>query len=327
MTQLGEAIAIGDILESDPECPFDHSVGEPPNIANEFEGNAKTLEDNMSAGLGTDRKAPEGATKTVCPNYDKKHAFWDGRPADQWPVEVEGHLYPVTCAAHHLIPAQETLKRATVLKKYMTRKSSKGKCYSNIGYDVNGAQNGVFLPGNYGVSSVGMSRSLWTSEPSAMGDSADDAPGPDGENLPPVKRPKTSSSKLLTGLRHQVDPANRKWQYVYRAMQLTPGQFHDRHADYSNKVLQIIEDIVTEYDVREKKLGCGKCKDKFAQRAEQGIPTPFRLIARLNAVSKRLSGYLDGRKWNLQLYTSKWGLAYMRAVKRKELPLIDATGG
>jgi hypothetical protein len=339
VTQIGEAVDVGFLSASDGECPFDHDSAEPPNVKNDFIGDAPALERNAENQVGThlyDKRKPEKPPdKLICPNYDPKHVFFDDRKEDDYPVVIPWedektkengfHRYPVTCAPHHLIPAQESLKRAETLLKYMIKKGApekvndgtrKGICYADVGYDVNGSQNCMFLPGSYGVSSIGTGQ--WTSAPSALGDPGFEEDGHnDKEN---VAKPKKCSSPKLTGDRHQVHPDNRKWLYVKQAVKLAPGQFHDRHPDYSDVVLTVLEKIGEEYDQRyrdifQKDVGCPKCKERFKKMEEAGVPTPFALVDRLNGVSARFAGYLNGGTWNIKLYTSKWGLAYMRAIK------------
>lgn len=55
----------------------------------------------------------------------------------------------VVPAAHHLIPGNASLKKVPSLLKLMEK--SKGEITSDIGYNVNSAQNGIWLPANYGV--------------------------------------------------------------------------------------------------------------------------------------------------------------------------------
>ncbi len=58
--------------------------------------------------------------------------------------------FPGSVAAHHLIPGNAALKGSKLFKckKYLWLD---GKAEGNIGYNVNSAPNGVWLPGNYAV--------------------------------------------------------------------------------------------------------------------------------------------------------------------------------
>jgi HNH/ENDO VII superfamily nuclease len=58
----------------------------------------------------------------------------------------------VVPAAHHLLPGNASVNKAKALHKYMVWDGTNPKGYNNaIGYDINGADNGVWLPGNYAV--------------------------------------------------------------------------------------------------------------------------------------------------------------------------------
>lgn len=79
------------------------------------------------------------------------------------------------------------------------------KLSSDIGYDVNAAENGVWLPGNYAV-----------------------RPGQYG-----WKKKWGNFSKAF------------KDEYASRAMKKANRQFHDAHVSYNNKVLKTLEAIVS----------------------------------------------------------------------------------
>jgi hypothetical protein len=58
----------------------------------------------------------------------------------------------VTPAAHHLLPGNASVKKAALLHKYMVWEKKNPKGFKGpIGYDINSAANGVWLPGNYAV--------------------------------------------------------------------------------------------------------------------------------------------------------------------------------
>ena len=126
-------------------------------------------------------------------------------------------------------------------------------------------------------------------------------------------------SNLLTGELNEISSENRKWLYVSRAVELCPGQFHDRHVDFSLFVQSVLKKIFVNYEnlYNEKILGskCPKCKEKSEKIKELGIPTPFGLVTRLNKVSDKLKNCLNGTTWRLNIFTSKWGQAYMEAVR------------
>jgi hypothetical protein len=353
MTEVTEKVAFGEVLGEDVKCPFDHTNKEPPTVENNFKGEASELDQNMANQKSTCLYLKATPKKVTNPNDRPRHKFWDGKDEKDWPVSIPWkdektgksgvHKYPVTCAAHHLIPAQASLKPAKMLHPFMIWKEEtepvkvwnkkgetkekplpKGVVYADVGYDVNGSENGIFLPGNYGVSKTGMpSNPLWTSAPSVLpGDDEDDD---DDDNMY-VKKPRTCSSPKLTGDRHQISNQNRKWQYVKQAVEIG-GQFHDSHVDYNLFVLEILQKIGSEYNERleknkSKQPDCPECQKRLKEFENQGVPTPFALVNRLNGVSNRLAGFLKGKRWCERICTSKWGVAYIRE-KRKGNPDAD----
>jgi hypothetical protein len=174
--EIGELVTVPiPSVDATEECPFSHEKPNPQE-KNELGGIGSTLGDNMAAGRGIHKtKPPSGGDFTV---GDK-----ECDPRDRTGAEKITHIYikvndetvalqgsplpyPLTCAAHHLIPAQESLKGHKILK-FMCKdgedqdfRSAGGKdpapvagsvVWGNVAYNVNGCHNGVWLPGNYAV--------------------------------------------------------------------------------------------------------------------------------------------------------------------------------
>jgi hypothetical protein len=137
---------------------------------------------------------------------------------DKYPEKV----YGFTLAAHHLIPGEASLGRSALIKlmtqgesvQVKTPKGEKTKTIrKHIGYNVNGAHNGVWLPGNYYIR---------------------------GKNSP---APGTTWSDLGD------DP----WclNYVAAVAKAGKAQFHDAHEMYSGEVentLNTIAQILTQHE-------------------------------------------------------------------------------
>jgi hypothetical protein len=69
--------------------------------------------------------------------------------ADPIDVGVETNIVP---AAHHLLPGNASVNKAKPLHKYMVWDDDNPLGFKGeIGYDINSADNGVWLPGNYAV--------------------------------------------------------------------------------------------------------------------------------------------------------------------------------
>jgi hypothetical protein len=343
MTELIEGVSVGLVSETTTDCPFDHdsNIENPPYVENYFIGIGKTLGNKMAAQVGTHTSShplfqsqPKQPQK-INPNDKLTHEAHRLKK----PISIDSgmavpNLYPVTCAAHHLIPAQASLKRAKTLLNFMVCKEKpedvkgggkvKGQVYSDVGYDVNGSQNGMYLPGTYAV------YGLWQRSTSVMDDEdwepsdnhdEEDVSGP----VAVVSGPVAGGTPELSGRLHEINSNNKKWQYVKQAMSICEGQYHDAHGDYSTFVISVLQKIGGQYFLHMREInsqrGCKPCQkrvEKFKQHLDKiGFPTPFALVERLNGVSERLSKYLNGKQWKLNIYTSRWGLAYMYYLKSK----------
>lgn len=337
MTQVGEAVAPPEVDFDEASCPFNHDMADPPTVNNDLIGVGTTLRTRMKSGASTGTFGDFAAKQPKVPN--PKDVPTSNIAKAKKPVTIDGVAggYPVWCAAHHLVPAQESLKRSTLLP-YMVKKGDteelKGKkvtngvVWSDVGYDVNGTQNGVFLPGSYAVGGGRGGMKVWTKEGKDAGIAAmmasasggwADTEDDDEDDCEPEGSPDPKSNEL-TGILYQVSPTNRKWLYVKRAVELAPGQFHDRHEPYSNFVLTVLEKIAENYKQAEINSvideKCGDCKQRADKIDKVGIPTPYGLVGRLNHASRRMASFLNGFTWRANIYTSGWGLAFMEAIKR-----------
>jgi hypothetical protein len=130
MTQLGEMVSVAADVDSGWQCPFDHrprthnkqNVLPPPSSEN----NAKTLSDNLDA-----------ESKSVA-NITIRFQHNNAKRSEE-----------VQFTAHHLIPGNESWPTSELNKWIDDRK---GHICADIGYDVNGAYNGVDLPGHTAAS-------------------------------------------------------------------------------------------------------------------------------------------------------------------------------
>jgi hypothetical protein len=358
MTQIGEAIKPEFLLDgSDPDCPFDHENPEPPTVVNDLIGVGTKLAKSLKGATSTRLYKPMETTpgRVPDPRAISTHPFYKKAKAIVIPATsqdgktVYEHTYPVTCAAHHILPGQESFKVSPLLA-YMVKKGdseplkgetyTKGVVWADVGYNVNGSENGVWLPGSYAVGGGRGGMDVWD-------DNTDgDADGPDEDAATEVvsvasssgatksrkivagatasssgEEVHSASSGALTGALNEISAGNRKWQYVKQAVKLTPGQFHDRHVDYSKFVQEVLQKIFEDLNSSAKKQvfagACDKCKAKSDDIKKLGIPTSFGLLNRLDAAASRLRGLLRGSTWRRNIYTSKWGAAYMQAVLDK----------
>ena len=118
MSQLGEPVAVAMADDLVDECPFSHDDN-PPSKTNDLTNNPSKLGTNLKGG-----------------------------DAIQIKVKVRTNVRTMECGfgAHHVIPGDASLNKATQLLPWM----KKGDLKSDIGYGVNHANNGIWLPGNYG---------------------------------------------------------------------------------------------------------------------------------------------------------------------------------
>lgn len=99
-------------------------------------------------------------------NSSKLGRALGGRPS--WTINVPhpdgegaGHVsQAVVPGAHHLIPGNESMKRVPKILDLI--ESRRGKIKADIGYDINAATNGVWLPGSYGVSTTSPLGTKWS---------------------------------------------------------------------------------------------------------------------------------------------------------------------
>ncbi len=292
--EIGELVSVA-IPEqaADEQCPFSHEKPN-PSEKNELGGIGTTLGDNLAAGKGVHKsKPPIGGDFTKCsaepdprrgtPKLLGVHIRVKGQTVT---FRDKPLLYPLTCAAHHLIPAQEALKGNPILK-YMCKdgesqdfRSSGGpepaavsgaKVWGNVAYNVNGGHNGVWLPGNYAVGAGAAGVEVWKNHASekrktfsdqqagdnwarALDMSADewrqnyeDPVEDEGPQKASGKLTASASIFMLAGANYHIDDGNPKWAYVKAAMNAAGGQFHDRHKPYSDEVSSYLKKIAEAY--------------------------------------------------------------------------------
>jgi hypothetical protein len=223
-------------------------------------------------------------------------------------TEVEERVFPVTVAAHHLIPGNAALGKSALydylgpagsgsLKKdgaVRKRKDVKAvkpggraadgrtcKITKMIGYNINGSHNGVWLPGNYAIRRYKKYKEGVRPNTSPVG-------GPKGGRSWSKLGPKLDDWKL---------------NYVAAAIKVTQGQFHDTHTRYSDKVLGILNKLAAML-ASHLLSNCPDCG------TEAKVPPPWVLKLRLYNISLELRGRVGGgyTEWKAPWFTSDhWG--------------------
>jgi hypothetical protein len=230
--EIAEKIATGG-LESqiNKKCPFgkEEIAGvdeeEDEKIAKDDRKSVKEEQKNSGGVLGDNllsaSHGKEGTVGGPCPPPRvNKQPREDTFRAGIW-VRVQGtkdidtDYFSFIVAAHHLIPGEAALAPSR-LKNYMTKGKSvtaisgKGevrrKIRKHIGYNVNGAHNGVWLPGNYAIR-------------------------------------KTSSPTDETWSKLFESHSDWCLNYVGSLSKVGKGQFHDAHTMYSEEVEALLNKI------------------------------------------------------------------------------------
>jgi len=313
--QLGEMVAVAFIKEELEECPFtqeivDSGVSEvdPEDIENDYkkaarkeqENNGGTLGNNLSKGQPGSKGTvggpypPDGYLKTdqpldSKPDRGQHYAYVEG--ADEYPDDK----YPYVVAAHHLIPGKASLAPSK-LKSFMTEgesvKTESGKSWKiacHIGYNVNGAHNGIWLPGNYAIREPTKS---WYKSPDA--------------------------SKKWSEL------GDHPWciNYVASTSKVTQRQFHDTHKKYNKAAKKLLNKIATKLYAHQDK--CEEC----AKKMNGEITPPYFIKQRLYNISNYLHCQLTGSPstWKRPWYASdRWcDKVYSPASGRMDSAFLDA---
>jgi hypothetical protein len=191
--EIAESIAMAAVNIELESCWF--CKEERPEVENKTDENPPTEdnddEDSPPENDVINASSTLGEKLGNCPNWDI---------VKPW-SETSTAIVP---GAHHLIPGNASLKKAmnNGLKHFMCKKGNYN-LISDIGYDVNDAANGVWLPANYNV-----------------------RPGKED-----YKKKWSEYSEDF------------KDEYAVRAMRTADAQFHDAHPDYNAKVLATLERI------------------------------------------------------------------------------------
>lgn len=306
--EIGELVSPPSLTqELTAKCPFKEEMTSGPekaaeDVANDDLDSVEGPQTNDGGLLGKNLSAGKLGVADGGP-YPGDDFVWQSSPNDskrgrKSRVHIPGYRdakegdFPYTVAAHHLIPGNASLYQDEVgLLEYMKDggkvKSASGREYTikgNIGYDVNGSHNGVWLPGNYAIKAASPQRKKAATSP-----------------VPELGWEALSSD---------YEP----WQFDYVAgtCKAAGGQFHDSHerpysASVRKNLINIRAALAYHFDA------CEECKDK-----KEPVPPPFRIKRRLYALSRKLRNYVTGppAAWTKPWFTSqRWSQTYFRGGK------------
>jgi len=305
MTQVGEAVKPPEFVNdahSESTCPWHHEGNQKSKRMElpQPDEDTEAMPPNDGGKLGRSLQAPRLAD-SLSINYAplEELRYQEGKKskvvqayAETDGVEVE---YELQYAPHHLIPGNESLKGSEVvpfmgdadaIAEYANGQESHIKKGMSIGYDVNAATNGVWLPSPYALSN----RNAWPA-------------------IPGIK-----IIKKRRGIDLAQEVEDFKSAYVAASIDVSGGrQFHMRHKEYSDKVREILKTIpqrLAEMAVFECPLTTGSEDDKFEP--------PMCLVGRLNVLSENLKRFLTGELWRPPLYTDAMTEQYAKDLKAVE---------
>ena len=211
--------------------------------------------------------------------------------------------YDVQYASHHLIPGNESLKGSAVIpfmgdagsiSEYAGGQPSKIKEGGFIGYDVNSAPNGEWLPSPYALSM----RNDWPAE----------------RDVEVLKR--------RMGLDLGEITEAFKAAYVAAAIERSGRQFHMRHKDYSIKVQGILDAVGRRLHLMSEG---GVCPVAGLSKSKDGkFDPPHGLVGRLKILSGTLRRLVTGAIWRPPLYADSRTEEYAQDLaKAKEKVEIE----
>lgn len=230
--EIGEAIAVAAVKQTARKpCWFCTAKPKNPPRTNE-----ETADPDTSDGEGED---PESIPEND--EHNSSSALGESLIGAGWEEpnwQIKNPLKPtlstkVVPAAHHCIPGGASLAKATALHKFM-REGGPYNFESDIGYNVNAAENGVWLPGNYAV---------------------------------------RRGNREFNGKTWSAQSPGFQDRYVEAAMDEADGKmFHDAHPKYNGKVKGTLNSIANKLTKPNKKkcpicgkdLNSGKARPPFA---------------------------------------------------------------
>jgi hypothetical protein len=214
--EIGELVAVAvEAPHTSEGCPFCRPTEE-VSVKNELaaaydeDTDADNNTDNHSGTLALNLTAsphlhrgplPEIPAGEKAPVHDMNVATTKER---DWHQRIyDAGCVPVIFGAHHLIPGNAALKNSTIYTDKCLGSVDDGADTSNVGYNINSRQNGIWLPGSYAIrSKKGTEQATW----SATSDEFQEA-------------------------------------YAFSAMADSGRQFHDTHEAYSDVVRKALDDL------------------------------------------------------------------------------------
>lgn len=290
--ELGESISVPDFVSEDKHnekvCPWHNpkpsgkSAVMDPQAPDE---DTDVMPKNLGTKLGKNLGNPPSGEVTIEYKQGTALRFKQGRKMKSVQTYSKEddciYCYDLQYAPHHLIPGNESLKNSGVVPFLGDKNAiqhfgtdSYIKDGMTVGYDVNDAKNGVWLPSPYALS---MSNQ-WPSD----------------DGLEVIKKRK--------GQRIANETEALRMAYVAAAIEASGNkQFHMRHADYSNQVKKALNAI----GERMSQMAVETCPIASNSEDDGKIDPPMGLPSRLDALSNNLRRLLTGEVWRAPIFTDK----------------------
>jgi hypothetical protein len=320
MTQLGESVAPPEFLSgldhSEDTCPWHNKSDATASAMDATDGNDDgPMPKNLGGKLGKNMlkaKDNEPAIDKISVSYETTNQALKYTVTDKGKVkqrlqprfqDSNPKEYSLQYAPHHLVPGNESLKGNPlvaflgdddVIANFKDQVASVIKKGKSVGYDVNRAENGVWLPSPYAIS---MGSNLWGNEAGLVAlEAADGA--------------------AAVSLVHQFRAA-----YVAESIKASGGrQFHMRHVDYSELVSKILEKIAEKLC----NMVEGACPLDKGNAGDDKIEPPMGLKGRLDALSGQMKTLLVGGIWRSPAFTDDLTLTYANTLdKAAATPAVD----
>lgn len=310
MTQLGESIKSPEFESTEDHnektCPWhcknDAKAEQMDEPNPETDTATPSMPENNGGKLGRNLEA-DGKVKPehkVTLNYAFGEVLKYGpgeKKSVQTYINTKTGTFDLQYAPHHLIPGNESLAESdlgvylgddTVITHFnKAGKASRIIDTQSVGYDINAAENGVWLPSPYALS---MSNK-WTSE--------------DGKTYL-LKMKREGDVEIAVSFQQA---------YVAEAIHISGGrQFHMRHKGYSNEVKDILNCIAAKLEKMEN-FACPIASDE-KKKKDGKIEAPKGLVGRLNILSRQLERLLVGPSWHSPFYAdNKLMEEYVKTLK------------
>lgn len=268
MAQLGEDISIGMIQtekHNEDTCPF-CAKSESESKVNDLGNNADKLRNACKNGDNLGFAEPKGGQWCIVYKHPK--------------TGVE-EISEIRSNPHHCIPGKASLKGEYEHPILEAIEKDKDTITGDIGYNVNGQPNGIWLPTIIEHFYAGY------------------------KNVEPVAG--ISWGKLTK------DYPEEQFSCAEAAMYETNRQFHDAHQNYNEHMKGRLDKLFDKVKLRKE-----QCPEA-GPKAKPNVPPPFGLVSWMNALSKGMASWLNCPpiRWRSPIYTSRHAEDFHEKIKLK----------